>query len=106
MMEGYPKLGRLMAAYPEVAIFKRFGALNAENLLYLQAEIQDLEIALRKQQNEDLASTHRDRTMYCRDWWSLKESGGTEAEQGNDGRQWELILKIRQKITEYSKCLY
>jgi hypothetical protein len=47
-MEGYPKLSRLMAFYPEVAIFRRFGALNAENLLYLQAELQDLEIALQK----------------------------------------------------------
>jgi hypothetical protein len=102
-LEGYPKLSRLMASYPEAAIFRRFGALNAEKLLYLQAELQDLEIALRKQQKEDLASNRRDRILYSRDWWTLKESGAAEAEEGNDGRQWELVLKIRKKLKEYGE---
>jgi hypothetical protein len=41
--------------------------------------------------------------LYSRDWWTLKESGEAEAEEGNDGRQWELVLKIRKKLKEYSE---
>ncbi|KAH9215913.1 hypothetical protein DL95DRAFT_499395 [Leptodontidium sp. 2 PMI_412] len=104
-MEGYPRLGRLMCTQPSYAIFRRFGALNAENLLYLQAEIQELEIALRKQQKEDQESTHRDRIDYARYWVGLKESGEADAEPGNDGRQWELVLRIREKLKEYNAAL-
>jgi hypothetical protein len=42
-VNGYPKLARHMGASPEIAIFRRFGALNAQNLLYLQAELVHLE---------------------------------------------------------------
>ena len=34
-MEGYAKIACLMGEFPEVAIFRRFGALNAQNLLCL-----------------------------------------------------------------------
>lgn len=101
-MEGYPKLGRLMGDHPHYAIFRRFGALNALNLLYLQAEIHELELELRKQQEEDEESNHPDRSDYARYWLALKESGEADADPGNDGRQWKLVLKIREKLKEYS----
>jgi DNA-binding HxlR family transcriptional regulator len=103
-MDGYAKMGRLMGEYPEVAIFRRFGALNMENLLLLQAELQDLEIRLRELQKADLESGHVDRTNYSRDWYTLKESGDSVAEPGNDGQQWALMLEIRDKLKEYSEC--
>lgn len=34
-VRGYPKLVAEMAKTPEHAIFRRFGALNAHNLLYM-----------------------------------------------------------------------
>ena len=101
-MEGYQKLGRLMGDHPEYAVFRRFGALNMEILLYMQAEIRHLEIALRKQQKEDQESNHEDRTRYSRDWWTLKEANEPEAEPGNDGRQWKIILQMREKLQQYS----
>ena len=45
-MEGYAKLASFMASDSEFAIFRRFGALNAQNLLYYQAELMDLETHL------------------------------------------------------------
>jgi hypothetical protein len=39
---GYTKLAIQMGQYSEMAIFRRFGALNAQNLLYLQAELVQL----------------------------------------------------------------
>ena len=51
-VRGYPKLAGQMGLRPEVAIFRRFGALNAENLLYFQAELALLERDLQEQQRE------------------------------------------------------
>ncbi len=102
-MEGYSRLDRLMGDHPNYAIFRRFGTLNTENLLYLQAEIQELELDLWKQQKEDRESGHPDWMKYVRYWLVLKESGEADAEPGNNHRQRKLILKIRAKIKEYSK---
>ncbi|PVH76529.1 hypothetical protein DL98DRAFT_641042 [Cadophora sp. DSE1049] len=100
-MEGYPRLGRLMGTEPSYAIPRRFGA---ETLLDLQAEMQELQNTPRKQQKEDQDSNHRDRKDYARYWLTLKESGEADAEPGNDGRQWELILKIRVKLKEHNSA--
>jgi len=48
-IKGYPKLAGQIELCPETAIFRRFGALNAENLLYFQAELVWLETELTKQ---------------------------------------------------------
>jgi hypothetical protein len=53
IMKGYAKLGLLMGEFPEVAILRRFSALSAQNLLYLQAELRQLEVDLRKYAQED-----------------------------------------------------
>lgn len=36
---GYPKLAAQMKLQPETFMFRRFSFLNAQNLLYLQAEL-------------------------------------------------------------------
>ncbi len=102
-MEGYPKIASLMGAHPEVAIFRRFGALNAQNLLYLQAELVALEKDLRTCAAEDWASKDTDRVFYCRDWYSLSSSWDNESSDSEvTGRQWQIMLKIREKLKEYS----
>ena len=40
MPKGYAKLSSLMSTDSEFAIFRKFGALNAQNLLYYQAELR------------------------------------------------------------------
>ena len=95
-MEGYSKLAALMGAYPETLIFRRFGAISAQNILYLQDELVHLEQELREctlanQQSED--ATTRD--MLSRDWFTLAHvDGGT-------GQQWCLMLQIREKLKDY-----
>lgn len=95
-MEGYSKLASLMGACPETLIFRRFGALSAHNLLYLQAELVHLEHEL---QECTLANEQVDdpikRDILSKDWFTLAHSNdGTE-------RQWQLMLQIRAKIKEY-----
>lgn len=94
---GYPKLAAKMEILPEVAIFRRFGALNAQNLLYMQAELVYLKKELRRCQLEDHCNPSEKRSKYALDWRWLKVSEGTEA-----GEQQALILRIRDLLKEYS----
>jgi trans-aconitate methyltransferase len=47
-IDGYPKLARYIQTYPECAIYRRFGSLNSQNLLYFQADLTHLEQKLRQ----------------------------------------------------------
>lgn len=101
-MEGYAKLASLMGAYPEVAIFRRFGALNAQNLLYLQAELVILEKDLRTFAAADCVSGDPDRALYSTDWYTLSRSIDNSPGNEASAKQWRIILSIREKLKEYS----
>lgn len=100
--EGYDKLGRLMGTVPETAIFRRFASLTAEDLLYRQAELTELEKDLRECQVKDKKSGRQ----YHLNWDTLRRSGDCDdatgdAEDIDKGHQWELIEEIRPKLEEY-----
>lgn len=94
---GYPKLAAKIEILPEVAIYRRFGALNAQNLLYYQAELTFLERKLREQQLSDHNERRGYSEKYGKDWFYLMHS----REEGG-GSQLDLILKIREILKEYS----
>ncbi|KAI4632123.1 uncharacterized protein J4E87_001594 [Alternaria ethzedia] len=102
-VKGYPKLARQMGVFPESAIFRSFGALNAKNLLYLQAELTYLEEALRDMEVKDNASAQGEKARYSSDWFWLEVSA---QERDGDASQLSLILKIREKLREYNETLY
>jgi hypothetical protein len=97
-MAGYSKLALLMSHNNEYGIVRSFRELNFKNLLYLQAELVQLEAELRKIVEEDRQSQDRVRTYYERDWRLLSES----LRDGYD-EQWKKMLQIREKLNEYSK---
>ena len=99
-VHGYPRLAGKIEIRPEFAIFRRFGALNAENLLYLQAELTDLENSLRQQQKVDSESGHPRKSIYSRSWYPLSIS----AKHG-DTTQLDIVLEIRKKLKAYSKFI-
>ncbi|KAL1620787.1 hypothetical protein SLS56_009512 [Neofusicoccum ribis] len=69
--QGYPKLATIMGPYRGMALFKRFASLNARNLLYMQAELLQLELEL-----DELASGDREEGLpYDVDAWSLMKPG-------------------------------
>ncbi|CAN9389878.1 unnamed protein product [Alternaria alternata] len=94
---GYPKLAAKIAVQPEAAIYRRFGALNAQNLLYFQAELADLEERLGEQQALDNNATTGRKSEYAKNWFSLQDS-----EVDGDTEQLDLVLKIRETLKEYS----
>lgn len=97
-VEGYPTLACHMGACPDSSIFRRFGALNARNLLYMQAELVHLEEKLEALEEVDGGSKEGNAGVYSRDWYWLENSG----EEGN-GQQLETVLELREKLKEYSK---
>jgi hypothetical protein len=98
---GYPKLAARVEVQPELGIYRRFGALNAQNLLYFQAQLVDLEARLRAQQALDNNSTHGKKPLYAKTWYRLEDSA-----IDGDTKQLDLVLKIRSVLREFSEyCL-
>lgn len=111
-MDGYAKLATLMGAYPEVAIIRRFSALNAQSILYLQAELVYLESRLRRYEKEDRESKDPNRIDMALDFTKLSSSILNETtknmteEDGEaifKGRRWNLMLEIQKKLKDYSR---
>ena len=94
-MEGYAKIASLMGAYPEVAILRRFRALNIQSLLYIQAELVHLESELRESSHANQQSEDAHRVTMSKDWFTL-----AHYHEGNE-RQWAVALRIREKLKEY-----
>jgi hypothetical protein len=67
-------MGTTMGEHPELVIFRRYAALNVQNSLYMQAELQVPEIQLRQHANDDARSTMLHRQHSARDWETLVRS--------------------------------
>ena len=83
---GYPSVAALVSKSDDLVIFRRFRYLNARNLLYLQAELIDLEDKL-KAVDENL----EDKELRSWKHFSMKEDA------------LKLTLRIRETLKEYSK---
>lgn len=92
-------MANFMGEYPEMAMVRRFRGLNARNLLYLQAELVQIEKELLELEKADAKDTNDPfKPLYARDFDWLMQSADQE---GND--QWRLIQKMKEKLKEYSK---
>jgi hypothetical protein len=98
-VQGYRKLAEYMGENPNFAIFRRFGQLNALNLLYLQAELAEMEQLLSAQAAADRASP----SVYTqnRALW-FKALSFEEKPPVGHCKQWRLMLRIREVLKEYS----
>ena len=95
-MDGYHRLSQLMGSTPAVAIVRRYGTLNIQNILYMQAEISELETELQQIAVEDRFSGDPEKERFSREWWRLAGA------QGGDSLQWNKWLEVRTKLDEYS----
>ena len=94
---GYPQLATFMEMHPEMTMVRRFQGLNTRNLLYLQAELADIENRLLKCEREDAADIPNRRSKYSTDFFKLKRDGDKQ-----ESDQWDLIIEMRAKLKEYS----
>jgi hypothetical protein len=104
--KGWPGLAQMMAQIPESACFSRFRELNLKNLLYYQAEIAELEAELRRVENADARKSGPE-GEYATDPSKMLISASTDRRNASpeEQRQGELVLKIRERLREYSKIV-
>ncbi|OTA67176.1 hypothetical protein K449DRAFT_430367 [Hypoxylon sp. EC38] len=95
---GYPKLASFMAHHNHV-IVKQFRELAVRDLLYLQAELCDLQYDFNHQSIKDINSQDEKTQLYDREWYLLSHAGG------DSSRQWQLALQIREKLREYYSAI-
>ncbi|KAK4227290.1 hypothetical protein QBC38DRAFT_391334 [Podospora fimiseda] len=95
---GYAKAATLMSIHERLAMFRRFKQLNYQSLLYMQAEIVDL-------QNELKVLVIRDQGLdehleYDLDWWDLAHGKTRSGRQ-----QFNKVKILRKKLVEYNTAL-
>lgn len=84
---GYPQLAALIGKENGLTIFRKFTTLHARSVLYLQAELTDLE-----QQLEQVDKELPDESL--RSWQSFR----------SDRRRLKLARKIRKTLQDYCRC--
>jgi hypothetical protein len=95
----YPQLAKHMSDHPDSAVFRRYGALNFRNLLYYQAELDQLEEKLEEVErlNHELCESGRGRDFASK-WYWLGGGGSDE----HSKVQLALVLEIREVVRQYS----
>ena len=98
-INGFPSAAAFIASDPDHSffIYNAFHRLSSRNLLYLEAEILDLQ----KQQDDlDFRDSRKDPDVQqCfRSWTKLKANGDPD-----QVKRMELIEKIREKLKQYRK---
>ncbi|KAE9375349.1 hypothetical protein N431DRAFT_402786 [Stipitochalara longipes BDJ] len=100
-INGFPSVATFIASDPDhsFSIYNAFHRLSSRNLLYLEAELLELQ----KQQDDlDFRDSRRDPDVqqYFRSWTKLKTSGDSD-----QLKRLELIQRIREKLKEYQEAL-
>lgn len=105
LVPGYPKLAGRMGVMPEIAMFRRFGALNARNLLYMQNDLIDIENDLKELEAEDAKSVEGEKRFYRQNsiWLSTADFEIDDEPRDGDTRQRDLVMRMRTLLSEYSK---
>jgi len=91
-MRGYNTLAFFIARFPEYSIYRKFGALSAKRLLFMQAELSHLERELEIMTEYDPPdSTHPT------SWIEMEDAAGGMAA----GLQRQKMLEISGKLDKY-----
>ena len=99
-----------------LSVYRKFAVLNTRNILYLQSELADLEQQLQRlDAKADSADTDNDIWAIPRSWRRMRDAGisfqeskdvGPNVHESVDPRDsWNLMLKIRRVLKEYSELL-
>ncbi|KAI4942680.1 hypothetical protein J4E91_009849 [Alternaria rosae] len=88
-----------IAVKPHTGIYRRFDALNARHILYLQAELCILERRLRNVERADQGKD-KGRLKYAVDFERMLETPNDE-----DQTQLELIMEMHEKLHQYNEAI-
>ncbi|KAJ5885222.1 hypothetical protein N7495_009732 [Penicillium taxi] len=102
--DGYPALASWIADDPDQStfIFRKFSRLSARNLLYLQAQVYELEKELDDLDNETATGQDVILKMSVRRWETFNEHA---KKPGPVQRRMEVTAQIAIKLKEYHEAL-
>ena len=104
-LEGFHSLSALLASDPDLQVYRRFDSLASRNLLYLQAEILDLEACLEELDAADLEVANAEESEWmevklsARCWEAFVEKA--ESGEEREAKRMRLIRQIRERLAEY-----
>lgn len=107
-INGFPRVAEKIASDPDktTTIYRRFDRLSARNLLFLEAELAELEAIQDRFDEADLkAANHIINDLHC-DWKRFEFYANEKDENHNyihldQVQRMELLLKTREKLKEY-----
>ena len=112
-IQGFPRVADKITHDPDntSTIFRRFDRLSARNLLFLEAQLAELEARQNRSDEQDLIAASLT-TVECHSDWRKFEAYATE--RNGDGSfakpdqaaKMELALGIKEKLNEYRKSKY
>ena len=85
-----------------MSIFRRFGELNVQNILFLQAELAYLEDQLdqiRREDGESNEKSTREKGNLMQSFYALRQAH----EDDQSSEQYATVLQIQDKLKQYSK---
>ena len=98
---GYGRLASTLALDNDLCLFRHFAGLNIRNILYLQSELQELELKL-----QQLDVEANDNTSEPSKWSkprSYHYASRTKAMTlDDDNAYWDTVLRIRDVLERYS----
>lgn len=93
---GYPRFAERMGVKPETLVFRKFTSLQARTLLYMQAELVELERDLQVREEIDANNPKGNHTRYSKDFRYLRLS-----HKDGDTTQLDLVRTIQEKLKIY-----
>ena len=86
-INGFPRVADKLASDPDktTSIFRRFDRLSSRNLLFLEAELAELEALQNKYDEDDLIAADR-MIIDCHSDWRKFERYGTERDEHGNPR--------------------
>lgn len=98
---GYGQLASKLALDNDLCIFRRFAELSIRNILYLQSELQELELKLQQLDAEANGNTSEPSEWFKpRSYHYASRTKGTALDR--DDAYWNTVLRIRDVLERYS----
>jgi hypothetical protein len=100
---GWPRVAKLMADTPDIESFSRFREMNVKNLLYYQVELTVLGDELTNMELKDWRKRGMSQVGEFAKYADSLVDSKIDLSNAKDHRQWDLVLKMRERLKEYSK---
>jgi hypothetical protein len=109
---GFPRVAYKIASDPDktTVLFRRFDGLSARNLLYLEAELAELEAQQGTFDDQDLVAADGTTVESHTNWNKFERHAKETNTDGTfkhprQAAKMELVLNIREKLKEYRRRL-